>query len=980
MRRILLYASLGALPCCRGWQLWVGGGGPGARAGASLSLWNGTLFLFGGRGNERMTPHDPKTYEITKINGSFQFATYDGKHVKTCDGNLTYDECYDIEVDTQFNDVWAYSLDCARSGDGGCEDSGWALVDGGAPMGGCKLVNGVYVCSHPTERVHHGAGIFGDGTLFIYGGFGQMCEDYCSDVWTLDLAACAVSAAGATSTTASCAWQKHGHGDREVPQSPALSEVLESDVGDSYTRSDDDGPLMGPGKRWRMAYAQPPQLSSSSRSGSSSSSTDTSSSSAGGGGDGLTSEETAARPPWDWVMFGGHRLWQGFARENSAENDWNSTATYPFGGYLDDLWTITWDRSGGSSSSLTSSSPSVSPSSASSGSSSSNRSTAVRGAIVWQQLLPRESCYAHVGATWESRNELACTIHWPPPRASAALTVHGGSLYLHGGFTAQYPYPQVLGRGSGAGTAALSSESRSSYPTQPYYLSDLWRYDKASGLWGQVVPLGSSGGRPSARRGHSLTSLGLGSGALMLVGGYAGNELLGETWLFNVTTSRWLQKTTHVHPLLPPNCTSDVLLEGTAAEGITEDNLLLAIPQALLNGSADASSLSAFRSGLAAGGPYVLHTPSGPVVSVGYSVAGEPTRGISTLPPLRIPQPRRRAPGWDGCRDRIDGRGDLPQTLQWAQPGQRADHAAVYSPAHKLLMLYGGEVLTSGEEARSNRVTHPTVVDGQLWGWRADYCPSKCSGRGDCVFGYCHCRQGWYGVDCSNATCPGDYCRYDPDTHKQICSHCCSSPVYVPPTGDLSADELTQYESAAAEALDVWANPWAFASDTRYPYSDSAALQKAACSDSIRGRSHGTCNGFGSCQCIPPFVGQDCATLDCPRNCSGRGVCSLDFPVGRCMCDPPFSGPDCSTVLCLNNCSYPNGQCNHTTGECTCAWLANPYNRTQLFRQFEGPDCSYVTAFAAAQRSAALSSFTIVAAALSAMAALFLAAAPPRYV
>ncbi len=50
------------------------------------------------------------------------------------------------------------------------------------------------------------------------------------------------------------------------------------------------------------------------------------------------------------------------------------------------------------------------------------------------------------------------------------------------------------------------------------------------------------------------------------------------------------------------------------------------------------------------------------------SVAGEPTKGTSldgiagwTSNSVWIPQPRRRAPGWDGCRDRADGRTDLPQ-------------------------------------------------------------------------------------------------------------------------------------------------------------------------------------------------------------------------------------------------------------------------------------------------------------------------------
>lgn len=37
-------------------------------------------------------------------------------------------------------------------------------------------------------------------------------------------------------------------------------------------------------------------------------------------------------------VFGGHRLWHGFAADNSEANRWESRDTLPTGGYLDDLW------------------------------------------------------------------------------------------------------------------------------------------------------------------------------------------------------------------------------------------------------------------------------------------------------------------------------------------------------------------------------------------------------------------------------------------------------------------------------------------------------------------------------------------------------------------------------------------------------------------------------------------------------------------
>ena len=41
------------------------------------------------------------------------------------------------------------------------------------------------------------------------------------------------------------------------------------------------------------------------------------------------------------MVFGGHRLWHGFATDNSESNSWSSFDEYPRGGYLEDLWVYT---------------------------------------------------------------------------------------------------------------------------------------------------------------------------------------------------------------------------------------------------------------------------------------------------------------------------------------------------------------------------------------------------------------------------------------------------------------------------------------------------------------------------------------------------------------------------------------------------------------------------------------------------------------
>ena len=60
----------------------------------------------------------------------------------------------------------------------------------------------------------------------------------------------------------------------------------------------------------------------------------------------------------------------------------------------------------------------------------------------------------------------------------------------------------MQGRGAGSGVSSLSSDSEAPYPTYPYYLDDLWRFDLVSGTWTEVTPL--SAANPAGRRGHTM--------------------------------------------------------------------------------------------------------------------------------------------------------------------------------------------------------------------------------------------------------------------------------------------------------------------------------------------------------------------------------------------------------------------------------------------------------------------------------------------
>lgn len=249
------------------------------------------------------------------------------------------------------------------------------------------------------------------------------------------------------------------------------------------------------------------------------------------------------------------------------------------------------------------------------------------------------------------------------------------------------------------------------------------------------------------------------------------------------------------------------------------------------------------------------------------------------------------------------------------------------------MLTYGGDAFDS-EQAQNTNFTHAQVVTGDLWSWQKSNCPSNCSLNGVCTFGFCSCKPGYYGADCSNFTCPGSYCTYDEYTHEQDCTHCCAAP-YVHTDADVYV----------------------------------AGVRKSTCSADFPGETNGICDGFGHCLCRPPFLGDDCSIKNCLNDCTdpSHGVCLLEYPVARCDCAPPWTGDDCSFKQCLNNCSYPNGECDNITGECTCKEIVSPYNVSFPWSAFDGPDCSYVPAFAGA-RSHSVHFFTL-AFALAALAA-----------
>ena len=467
---------------------------------------------------------------------------------------------------------------------------------------------------------------------------------------------------------------------------------------------------------------------------------------------------------------------------------------------------------------------------------------------------------------------------------------------------------------------------------------------------------------PGARLDHTLA---LTNNVLILIGGYDDNVVYDDTWYYNLTTNRWLEKTSFVHALYPDWCTDDLAYINDTHNNCSEMTWTKSLSRysyspfevkpwgsqsyyypdpdlgpwwgLLEKGEPLPPPGFPKRTSAMAGDPiypyaataprqyarpFVYHfnlTHNATFYESCLSVKGDPTRGTTldglagrASGPILIPQPRRQAPGWDGCRDRVDNRSDLVQALQWAHPTSRSQHTMVFSKTYHSIILYGGQGYRDGKVATKTS-TYMTYALSDMWMYNVNRCPANCSNHGDCYMGFCFCHHGYYGVDCSNTSCPGDFCYYDETSLQQVCVHCCSA-------GYNHTDNDTY-------VLDA---------------------RKVPCSKLEPGESNGVCDGFGTCQCAPPFLGDDCSIKDCTNNCSFNGYCSVEYPVSRCLCLPGYFGDYCQYKECLNNCTYPNGVCNYTTGSCACRMMYVPFNNTRAYYPFAGEDCSWIVAFAGA--------------------------------
>lgn len=370
----------------------------------------------------------------------------------------------------------------------------------------------------PAERYNHGSVLFNDGCLYVYGGFSQRCEDFCDDIWFFDI------------------YRKSW---RQVYKPGDLTKFYRDYLFDEWVPLDPDkvpidntkSKFAGPGRRWRHSMVSGKQY--------------------------FDAEEGKYKQRM--AIYGGHRLWHGYSKENSQDNNWDTYETRPIGGYLDDLWIYIkyLDFSfPGQAFKTNNGKLVVMKSDCIAGT---NRELLLCFYLLnvgyWEKKKVKEQCYSDPGIDWTSRSKITCIKVKPPARAGhgSAVDDDRGIIWLFGGYATYYPYLSTDGAGSGAGVTSVGSGGFIPYPGYDYFKNDLWYYNMTSELWVEVeFPEDSPIPDPRV----DMVFLLLGD-IIFMHGGFSDNYIYDDMWYFNISNSRWLKKNTFVRPIYPESCTDD---------------------------------------------------------------------------------------------------------------------------------------------------------------------------------------------------------------------------------------------------------------------------------------------------------------------------------------------------------------------------------------------------------------------------------------
>lgn len=477
---------------------WTGNDGPGARRGHSLCVYKSQLIVFGGRTEDTTKTHIPKTYEIHKVDGTLEFLSYEDKIARPADST-------EVHVAVHLNDVWSYDISASAAvaslvsesmerADRCLRSDRWyAAID-------CTRYADES-CRNSTWQVLDAGAEWG-GCKNVFGA--HVCS-HPPERWM---------------------HRAEVFSDDSMVIYGGFSRLCEDYCDDMWLFDFTDNmwtemmeigtTATGPGKRFKFSSV-------------------------------VVDDKM--------FVFGGFRLWHGFAHENSVENDWSSTAQYPVGGYLNDLWV--YDKASN----------------------------------TWTNLTEVALCPDLTLLDLALDVDTECTLTWPPGRAGHAAVYFDQAIFVHGGYHTFFPYPSTSGRGAGRGTLTIREAGFIPYPSHPYYLEDFWKYNLTTGLWTEIKAAEASESAsepdrrlqkmPPARLDHTLVAT---KDVFVLFGGYISNHYYDDTWQFNTSVccrwcgtfspprvsadpevcvcgagaNRWVKQKTFVHALYPTTCTDDL--------------------------------------------------------------------------------------------------------------------------------------------------------------------------------------------------------------------------------------------------------------------------------------------------------------------------------------------------------------------------------------------------------------------------------------
>lgn len=213
--------------------------------------------------------------------------------------------------------------------------------------------------------------------------------------------------------------------------------------------------------------------------------------------------------------------------------------------------------------------------------------------------------------------------------------------------------------------------------------------------------------------------------------------------------------------------------------------------------------------------------------------------------------------------------------------------------------------------------------------------PSPCSSRGRCVNGKCKCINGYTGDACDVEACPGACSGHG------LCVELDENAgtAALEALGvDVKTFLRTVEEEVSPSIANVVTGPinhiiedQAKAGNAKTSVISTGSQLVANSTASLLGKTFASVFSAGGqkkgrCQCEEPYAPPSCASVRCPNDCSGHGVCSDS----QCICEEGFAGHDCSKLVCTPspNCNG-NGDCIQGTCVCYAGWAGDGCGREE---------------------------------------------------